>query len=129
MTACSVGIFGEVVHQFEELRRLSDEKSHGSQELQGCCRSAPGLSGAHDGTGGESATKERCWLRHDQVRLKLLASERRRVEVREHQRGVFRISEGWGVSYLVAPRLEVHGLSGPDAEHDAQDVRVRHSLR
>src|SRR3981081_3211739 len=76
-----VRVFGQIAHISEKCRRLSDEKSHVSQELQRAhCRSL-GFGGTDDRDYRQLSAQKRTRFRHDQVGLKVFPAERRRIQV------------------------------------------------
>src|SRR5690348_7909682 len=56
-----IGLFCQVVEGVEELRRLTAEKPHISQEFRGPMRCPLGLRGADDRDGRELAIQEDGW--------------------------------------------------------------------
>src|SRR5229473_8503884 len=84
--ASFVCVFGKVVHESEECRRLADEQSHVRQELDYALGDVLCFGRANDGTRRQLSTDERTRLRHDQVGLKILAAKRRGIQVRKGDR-------------------------------------------
>lgn len=67
----------------EKFGRLTGEESHRRQEIDdGLCNPIR-LGRADDRAGRELAADERARFRHNEIRLEILAAERRRVQVRE----------------------------------------------
>jgi hypothetical protein len=89
-----VGYYREVCHEREELVRLAAEESVVGQELERAHCRPFGVGRADDRTRWELAVQEHRLLGHDQVGLEVLATERRGVEVREHQPVRWSVSGG-----------------------------------
>src|SRR5258708_14522336 len=77
--------------------------------------------------------KEHSWLRHNQVRLKVLSAQRRRIQVWEGYlytcHGIHDVGELRCVTGLVMPGLKVCDLDSADAEQNAQNFHIADSLR
>src|SRR6185312_12830142 len=77
--------------------------------------------------------KEYCGLRHDEVGLEVLATQRRRVKVWEchlHTGGrINHVGQLWRVTRLVVPCLEMGDLGPTDAQQDPQNLHISYPLR
>jgi hypothetical protein len=92
--AGAVRVTRQVGQQFEELRGLADEEPVLGEGVDCRCRAPLFVGGrADDRDGRQLPAQERTRLRHDQVGLELLASEWRRIEVREYQLGIVRVGQ------------------------------------
>src|SRR5713226_3983537 len=123
-----VCVFSEIGQELKERRRLPDEKSHSGEKLQRSHRSTFGSSGPHYRARWQASAQEYGGLRHNQVGLEFLSTKRGRIEVREHQRGIFWVGQSRCIARFVAPGLKVHGLGGTDAENDAQNIGMGDAL-
>src|SRR6266852_4564278 len=88
-----VCIFSEIGQESEERRRLADEKSHSGEKLQRSHCSPVGSRRPHYRARWQASAQEYGGLGHDQVGLEFLSTKRGRIEVREHQRGIFRVGQ------------------------------------
>ena len=113
-----IGFRRELPEQLEERGRLTDEEAHRRQELHSPYRGAVRFGGSNNRAWRQAPTEKRTGLRHDQVSLKGLSSERRGVEVWKDQ-SICRIGQGRRIAGFVGPSLKVHGFGGADAEQYA----------
>ncbi len=123
-----VCVFSEIGQELKERWRLADEESHSREKLQRSHCSPVGSRRPHYRARWEASAQEDGWLGHDQVGLEFLSAKRGRIEVREHQRGIFRVGQSRCIARFVAPGLKVHCLSGTDAENDAQNIGMGDAL-
>src|SRR6267143_575553 len=76
-----ISVFSQVSHKCEELLRLAHEETAGGETLESSHGSPLCAGGANDGACRELPAEKYSGFRHDQVGLKILTRERRRVEV------------------------------------------------
>src|SRR6266581_4658679 len=132
LAASFICVFGKVVHESEECRRLADEESHIRQELDHALGDVLCFGRANDGTRRQLSTNERARFRHNQVGLKILAAKRRGIQVRKGDRHAGQWIHGSllrCVARLISPGLEMHSLGGTDADQDSKKFRMRCALR
>ena len=85
LTFCLISIFCQIHQELEELFGLANKETHCCQEPDCSHGNAFGFSWSNDRTHRQLSTEERTRLRHDQICLKSLPAEGRRVEIREYQ--------------------------------------------
>ena len=122
-----IGLGSERRERLEERVALAPEQSRSCQELDRTHGSTFGFGRPDDRTDRELAVEEYRRLRHDQVCLKLLPSEGRRVQIGKDQ-PVGRVGQWWGIARFVVPGLEVHGLGWADAQQNPQHLGMGDSL-
>src|SRR3979490_2877251 len=129
----SVGILRRFAHELKERRRLPDEETHRRQEIDHAHRNPLCLRGTDDRAPRPLTAQERTRLRHNQVRLELLAAKRRIVQVwkghRYFRNRIDYIRKLQSIAGLVRPGLKVHRLGGPDADQNSQHLHTGRSLR
>src|SRR5438105_9945052 len=118
---------GQLVQERKARGRLADEKPHVSQELDHAHGNPICLGRPNDRTSGKRPTEEWAWLRHDQVGLKVLCIKRRSIKIWKRQ-AVSGVGQRGRIAGLIMPGLEMHCLSGTDADQNPQDLHTRCSL-
>ena len=107
---------------------MADEKPHRGQEIDHAHRNALCFGRTNDRTHREIWAEEIARLRHDQVRLEVLPSKGRTVEIRKDQ-SVRGVRQRRRITGLVRPGLKMHGLGGTDADQDSQHFDTAGPLR
>lgn len=114
----------QFVQKTEECRRLPDKQPHVREKIHHAHSNSVGLCRPNDRTNRQTRANEWAWLGHDEVCLKILSPEWRRIEVGKCRRVVIHRIKGsdrWCIAGFVLPRLEMHCFRGTDADQNPQN--------
>ena len=130
---CLVCVASQVLQQLHELAGLADEKAIAGQRIHSPHRHTFSLGRTNDRAWWKLAAEKHCRLGHDQVRLEILPTKGRRIQIGESDRDtgdrIDHVCRRNHVARFVLPGLEVADLGSTDAEEDPKHFSICGSLR